>query len=145
MLEELRINERMKDPQEREAADLVMHEETKRKKGSSSVSRGPTVSPCLCCELLVLFSLSRLLLWVRNMALSSLYDDDLVFYLVRDYLIIAGVPEQFIKFDIFGNALSIAFVQDYANVDEGLDKRLSEYVKTLPIQQFCINGEIYEN
>ena len=38
MLEELRINERMKDPQEREAADLVMHEETKRKKGSSSVS-----------------------------------------------------------------------------------------------------------
>ena len=70
------------------------------------------------------------------MALSSLYDDDLVFYLVRDYLIIAGVPEQFIKFDIFGNALSIAFVQDYANVDEGLDKRLSEYVKTLPIQQF---------
>lgn len=38
MLEELRINERMKDPQEREAADLVMHKETKRKKGSSSVS-----------------------------------------------------------------------------------------------------------
>lgn len=38
MLEELRINERMKDPQEREAVDLVMHEETKRKKGSSSVS-----------------------------------------------------------------------------------------------------------
>lgn len=38
MLEELRINERMKDPQEREATDLVMHEETKRKKGSSSVS-----------------------------------------------------------------------------------------------------------
>ena len=79
------------------------------------------------------------------MALSSLYDNDLIFYLVRDYLIIAGVPEQFIKLDIFGNALSIAFVQDYANVDEGLDKRLSEYVKTLPIQQFCINGEIYEN
>lgn len=79
------------------------------------------------------------------MALSSLYDDDLVFHLVRNYLIIAGVPEQFIKLDIFGNALSIAFVQDYTNVDEGLDKRLSEYVKTLPIQQFCINGEIYEN
>lgn len=79
------------------------------------------------------------------MALSSLYDDDLVFHLVRNYLIIVGVPEQFIKLDIFGNALSIAFVQDYTNVDEGLDKRLSEYVKTLPIQQFCINGEIYEN
>lgn len=79
------------------------------------------------------------------MALSSLYDDDLVFHLVWNYLIIAGVPEQFIKLDIFGNALSIAFVQDYANVDERLDKRLSEYVKTLPIQQFCINGEIYEN
>lgn len=79
------------------------------------------------------------------MALSSLYDDDLVFHLVWNYLIIAGVPEQFIKLDIFGNALSIAFVQDYTNVDEGLDKRLSEYVKTLPIQQFCINGEIYEN
>ena len=79
------------------------------------------------------------------MALSSLYDDDLIFHLVRNYLIIAGVPEQFIKLDIFGNSLSIAFVQDYAHVDEGLDKRLSEYVKTLPIQQFCINGEIYEN
>jgi len=38
MLEELRINERMKDPEEREAADLVTHEETKRKRGSSSVS-----------------------------------------------------------------------------------------------------------
>ena len=38
MLEELRINERMKDPQEREAADLVMHEEAKRKKGAASVS-----------------------------------------------------------------------------------------------------------